>query len=40
MFGDLTSGVRPLVGIYFTIYAVLSLYFFVQAIVALICSLN
>ena len=35
MFGDLTAGVRPLVGIYFTIYAILSLYFFVQAIATL-----
>ena len=35
MFGDLTARVRPLVGIYFTIYAVLSLYFFVQAIATL-----
>ncbi|HEX8028964.1 MAG TPA: hypothetical protein VF491_10905, partial [Vicinamibacterales bacterium] len=35
VFGDLTAGVRPLVGIYFTIYAVLSLYFFVQAIATL-----
>lgn len=35
VFGDLTGSVRPLVGIYFTIYAVLSLYFFVQAIATL-----
>jgi hypothetical protein len=32
MFGDLTAGVRPLVGAYFMTYAVLSLYFFIQAI--------
>jgi hypothetical protein len=35
MFGDLTAGVRPLVGVYFTIYAILSLYFFIQAIATL-----
>lgn len=35
VFGDLTAGVRPVVGIYFTIYAMLSLYFFIQAIATL-----
>lgn len=32
MFGDLTAGIRPLVGAYFAAYGVLSLYFFIQAI--------
>jgi hypothetical protein len=35
MFGDLTAGVKPLVAGYFTLYAILSLYFFVQAIATL-----
>ena len=35
MFGDLTTGVRPLVGFYFIAYAVLSLYFFIHAIATL-----
>jgi hypothetical protein len=35
MFGDLTNGVRPLVGLYFGAYAVLSLYFFIHAIATL-----
>ena len=35
MFGDLTAGIRPLVGVYFMSYAVLSLYFFIQAIATL-----
>ena len=35
MFGDLTTGVRPLVGLYFGAYAVLSLYFFIHAIATL-----
>lgn len=35
MFGDLTAGIRPIVGMYFMIYAVLSLYFFIQAIATL-----
>ena len=35
MFGDLTGGVRPLVAAYFMTYAVLSLYFFIQAITTL-----
>jgi hypothetical protein len=35
MFGDLTAGVRPLVGLYFMSYAVLSLYFFIHAIATL-----
>lgn len=35
MFVDLTSGIRPLVGGYFMIYAALSLYFFIQAIATL-----
>lgn len=35
MFGDLTGGIRPAVAVYFTIYAALSLYFFVQAIATL-----
>lgn len=35
MFGDLTVGVRPIVAVYFTIYAALSLYFFVHAIATL-----
>jgi len=35
MFGDLTAGVRPLVGLYFMTYAALSLYFFIHAIATL-----
>ena len=35
VFGDLTAGVRPLVGLYFMSYAVLSLYFFIHAIATL-----
>jgi hypothetical protein len=35
MFGDLTAGVKPLVAGYFTLYAILSLYFFIQAIATL-----
>ena len=35
MFGDLTAGIRPLIGVYFTLYAALSLYFFVHAIATL-----
>jgi hypothetical protein len=35
MFGDLTAGIRPVVGAYFMTYAVLSLYFFIQAITTL-----
>ena len=35
MFGDLTAGIRPLIGLYFTLYAALSLYFFVHAIATL-----
>jgi len=35
IFGDLTTGVRPLVGLYFMAYAVLSLYFFIHAIATL-----
>ena len=35
MFGDLTAGIRPIVGLYFLAYAVLSLYFFIHAIAAL-----
>jgi hypothetical protein len=35
MFGDLTTGIRPLVGLYFMAYAVLSLYFFIHAIATL-----
>ena len=35
MFGDLTAGIRPAVGAYFMTYAILSLYFFIQAITTL-----
>ena len=35
MFGDLTAGIRPLVGVYFMLYAALSLYFFIHAIATL-----
>jgi hypothetical protein len=35
MFGDLTAGVRPFVGLYFMTYAALSLYFFIHAIATL-----
>lgn len=35
VFGDLTAGIKPVVGVYFTIYAILSLYFFIQAIATL-----
>jgi hypothetical protein len=35
VFGDLTAGIRPLIGIYFTLYAALSLYFFIHAIATL-----
>ena len=35
MFGDLTAGIKPLVGAYFIIYAGLSLYFFIHAIATL-----
>jgi hypothetical protein len=35
MFGDLTAGLGPVVGVYFTLYGFLSLYFFIQAIAAL-----
>lgn len=35
VFGDLTVSIRPVVGVYFTIYAALSVYFFVQAIATL-----
>jgi hypothetical protein len=35
VYGDLTAGIRPLVGGYFALYAILSLYFFIQAIATL-----
>jgi hypothetical protein len=35
VFADLTAGIRPVVGVYFVIYAALSLYFFIQAIATL-----
>jgi hypothetical protein len=35
VFGDLAAGVRPIVIVYFSLYAMLSLYFFIQAIATL-----
>jgi hypothetical protein len=35
MFGDLTAGIRPVILIYFTLYAAMSLYFFIAAIATL-----
>jgi len=35
MFGDLTAGIRPMIGLYFGAYAILSLYFFIHAIATL-----
>jgi hypothetical protein len=35
VFGDLTAGIRPVVGLYFALYAALSLYFFIHAIATL-----
>lgn len=35
MFGDLTAGIRPVIGAYFVLYAGLSLYFFIHAIATL-----